>query len=374
MSEEDTALAETRAFEQISSAGSSLAADASSCSPSSPLCAVLQPARKKSPPTDILRTTAAFIGESSWDGEDSSPSCAVGAPFASGSGMWAALGGREHVQTVNMSAASEAIRATALAVILFSLFSISLKFDPELRLYFARLLPNPVSTSCFTKTSKDHTSPSHTHNGVVTPSQPGRPNTSIHASTLPLQARPLLTWEPGANVNQTASTNRTVWPLKGGSLELDLHHPWTYIFVNLGLGTDYPIFNISLTPQFLNETGNGTLCLPQIVLPASVTPIDGQNASIQVVTFGATGSALYNCADITFSSTATALSSDTCANSSNVAVSYVNQEINGSTTTSSGAASSSTAASAADLSVNARSVSSIGLLAIAASVAGSWLL
>jgi hypothetical protein len=98
----------------------------------------------------------------------------------------------------------------------------------------------------------------------------------------------------GANVNQTASTNRTIWPLTGGSLNLDLHHPWTYVFVNLGLGTDYPTFNISLTPQPLNETGNGTLCLPHILLPAGTSVVDGQNASIQVVTFGQTGSALYN--------------------------------------------------------------------------------
>jgi hypothetical protein len=98
----------------------------------------------------------------------------------------------------------------------------------------------------------------------------------------------------GANVNQTASTNRTIWPLTGGSLNLDLHHPWTYLFVNLGLGTDYPAFNISLIPQPLNETGNGTLCLPHILLPAGTGVVDGQNASIQVVTFGQTGSALYN--------------------------------------------------------------------------------
>lgn len=98
----------------------------------------------------------------------------------------------------------------------------------------------------------------------------------------------------GANVNQTSSTNRTIWPLTGGSLNLDLHHPWTYVFVNLGLGTDYPTFNISLTQQALNETGNGTLCLPHLLLPTGVSPVDEQNASIQVVTLGQTGSALYN--------------------------------------------------------------------------------
>jgi hypothetical protein len=106
----------------------------------------------------------------------------------------------------------------------------------------------------------------------------------------------------GANVNQTAATNRTLWPLTGGSLSLDLHHPWTYLFVNLGLGTVYPTFNITLTNQLLNETGNGTLCLPQVVLPSSFTPSDGQNASIQVVTVGASGSALYNVSDVSIGS------------------------------------------------------------------------
>jgi len=99
---------------------------------------------------------------------------------------------------------------------------------------------------------------------------------------------------PGANVNQTAATNRTLWPLTGGSINTDLHHPWTYFFVNLGLGTNYPTFNISLTTQPVNVTGNGTFCLPKITLPAGLSVVDGQNASIQVVTVGQSGSALYN--------------------------------------------------------------------------------
>lgn len=97
----------------------------------------------------------------------------------------------------------------------------------------------------------------------------------------------------GANVNQTAS-NRTIWPLDGGSLSLDLHHPWTYVFVNLGLGSNVTTFNISLTPDFYNVTGSGTFCLPKLTLPAGTTVVDGQNASIQVVTSGRSGGALYN--------------------------------------------------------------------------------
>jgi hypothetical protein len=80
--------------------------------------------------------------------------------------------------------------------------------------------------------------------------------------------------------------------LTGGSISLDLHHPWTYVYVNLGLGDTVTNFNYSLTPEFVNVTGNGTYCVPNIPVPIGVA--DGQNASIQVVTSGETGSALYN--------------------------------------------------------------------------------
>lgn len=105
---------------------------------------------------------------------------------------------------------------------------------------------------------------------------------------------------PCANATPGAGPT-TDWPLDGGALKLDLHHAWTYVFVNLGLGTDVSSFNISLTPEFWNSTGNGTLCVPKVPLPADLEVKDGDLASIQVVTVGDTGSALYNCADIKFS-------------------------------------------------------------------------
>ena len=99
----------------------------------------------------------------------------------------------------------------------------------------------------------------------------------------------------GANVNQTAATNRTEWPLTGGSMILDLHHKWEYLFINIGLGTEYPVTNISLTNDGpLNITGSGELCVPEFKLPNGVTVVDGQNATIQVVTTSNTGTALYN--------------------------------------------------------------------------------
>lgn len=99
----------------------------------------------------------------------------------------------------------------------------------------------------------------------------------------------------GANVNQTESnTNRTDWPLTGGSLLLNVHHPWAFTYVNLGLGGDNTtVFNISLVEGF-NQTGNGTFCIPTVIIPDSVGLTEGTNASIQVIQIGETGSALYN--------------------------------------------------------------------------------
>ncbi|KAI6769525.1 hypothetical protein HG530_004154 [Fusarium avenaceum] len=94
--------------------------------------------------------------------------------------------------------------------------------------------------------------------------------------------------------------NLTDWPLEGGALTLDLHHNWTYVFVNLGLGENTTNFNISLTPQFLNATNPGTLFIEELALPSDVKPSDGDIGSIQVITLGESGSALYNCADIRF--------------------------------------------------------------------------
>ncbi|KEZ45968.1 hypothetical protein SAPIO_CDS1364 [Scedosporium apiospermum] len=114
---------------------------------------------------------------------------------------------------------------------------------------------------------------------------------------------------PCANVPGDAG-NVTDWPLTGGGLKLDLHHPWSYVFVNLGLGQNASNFNISLTPQFWNTTGNGTLCVPS--LPVHLDVQEGQEASIQVVTTGDRGDALYNCANIRFTANAKPFGGEEC--------------------------------------------------------------
>lgn len=123
-------------------------------------------------------------------------------------------------------------------------------------------------------------------------------NISTHVGILTHFPLPELTQELagiGANVNQTTSANnRTLWPTTGGSLSVDFHHPFTYVFINLGLGSTPSVFNITLNSEPLNETGNGTLCLPHLQLPAGLDIMDGTNASIQISTVGPEGTALYN--------------------------------------------------------------------------------
>jgi hypothetical protein len=97
--------------------------------------------------------------------------------------------------------------------------------------------------------------------------------------------------EKGAGVPY-ASGNRTDWPIEGGSIALNLHHEWSYLYINLGLGENTTDFNLSLTPELLNVTGSGNFCIPALPIPATV--LDGQNATIQIVTNDQSGSALYN--------------------------------------------------------------------------------
>lgn len=102
---------------------------------------------------------------------------------------------------------------------------------------------------------------------------------------------------PCAGVPEGLSvTNRTQWPLTGGSLSIDFHHPWTYVFINLGLGSNVTNFNITLNngARVINETGNGTLCIDKFTLPSNLGIVDGQAASLQIATVGPNGAALYN--------------------------------------------------------------------------------
>ncbi|KAF8242376.1 hypothetical protein K440DRAFT_521520, partial [Wilcoxina mikolae CBS 423.85] len=110
---------------------------------------------------------------------------------------------------------------------------------------------------------------------------------------------------PCGGVNQSSSdTNRTLWPLSGGAIAFTPTHPWAQTYINLGLGSNVTRLNITLVEPF-NQTSNGTFCFPKVSLPDGISVKDGDKASIQVIQLSHNGGALYNCADIEFSSKAT---------------------------------------------------------------------
>ncbi|KAG0638611.1 hypothetical protein HOY80DRAFT_1001622 [Tuber brumale] len=123
---------------------------------------------------------------------------------------------------------------------------------------------------------------------------------------------------PCGGVNQSVSdTNRTAWPLSGGSLVFTPTHDNAQTYVNLGLGNNVTRLNITLVHPF-NQTGNGTFCFKKIVIPSGLDIQEGTNASIQVIQLTHNGGALYNCADITFKKDAPGPPEGMCVNSTGV--------------------------------------------------------
>ena len=105
------------------------------------------------------------------------------------------------------------------------------------------------------------------------------------------------------------STNRTKWPTTGGAIAVQpgwfAGHGKAFMYMNLGLGTIPPNMSHPMVPPFqiigpTTEPYPGSLCLPQVPLPANITVQVGDNATIQVIETAVHGASLYNCVDITF--------------------------------------------------------------------------
>lgn len=104
------------------------------------------------------------------------------------------------------------------------------------------------------------------------------------------------------------TTNRTYWPTTGGALAFQpgwfQGHATAFVYVNLGFGTDGPdhgpqnMSNPMVPPfQLLGPSKNpypGTVCLPQIPLPAGASVRPGDNATIQLVELAVHGASLYS--------------------------------------------------------------------------------
>lgn len=117
----------------------------------------------------------------------------------------------------------------------------------------------------------------------------------------------------------TVSSNRTQWPLTGGSIALTMGHIQTNIAVFIGIGNDVGSGFNTVVRQTFGEQGLGAFCMTGFdVTGLGLNITDGTNATIQVVTNGDPNGGLYNCADITFSSSAPPLASGVCTNGTGV--------------------------------------------------------
>ena len=99
------------------------------------------------------------------------------------------------------------------------------------------------------------------------------------------------------------SKNRTLWPVGGGAVGFQpgwfSGHSTAFMYINLGHGTIPENFSLIMQPVFeitgpQNTIYNGSVCLPQVPLPANYTAVIGQNATIQVIELAQHGAALYN--------------------------------------------------------------------------------
>lgn len=99
------------------------------------------------------------------------------------------------------------------------------------------------------------------------------------------------------------STNRTKWPVTGGAVGIEPGwfngHSSALIYINMGEGTIPQNYSLVMQPMFgitgpNNSFYNGSICLPQVPLPANFTAKIGDNATIQVIEAAQHGAALYN--------------------------------------------------------------------------------
>ncbi|KAG8220098.1 hypothetical protein J3R82DRAFT_1117 [Butyriboletus roseoflavus] len=120
-----------------------------------------------------------------------------------------------------------------------------------------------------------------------------------------------------------AVSNRTVFPINNGIINLNSEHPaWTVgvIISTVQNPTSFTNFSSSsgyqLVVSYFQTNGEGMYCFPINITASGVSGIqDGVNATIQVIFDGGDG-VLYQCADLTLTANATvpANATSTCTN------------------------------------------------------------
>lgn len=133
------------------------------------------------------------------------------------------------------------------------------------------------------------------------------------------------------------SHNRTKWPVDGGAVAMQPGwfpgHQTALIYINMGLGEipenmSHPVVSPFQITGPTNDPYPGTICLPQVPLPANISANIGDKATIQVVEIAKHGAALYNCVDIEFADSQDpeikdTVTRDNCFNSSDITFQYM---------------------------------------------------
>ncbi|KAF2839775.1 hypothetical protein M501DRAFT_932828 [Patellaria atrata CBS 101060] len=161
------------------------------------------------------------------------------------------------------------------------------------------------------------------------------------------------------------SDERTPFPLSGGPIQLDLGHTETKLQVVLALGNDPgDAYNHVLVPT-IQERGPENFCFGMVTFPDELNLTEGMNATIQVLSNGDPSGGLYQCADITFTSTplSTTDYNDHCTNSSGIQVQPLEGGMNANESSSDGHSHSHPSASATESEASASTSTSTGLAA-----------
>ncbi|PQE07180.1 GPI anchored protein [Rutstroemia sp. NJR-2017a BVV2] len=144
---------------------------------------------------------------------------------------------------------------------------------------------------------------------------------------------------------QNEVTNRTLWPLSGGEIALNMRDASANVKVLIGFGNDVGSRFETVLRQTFADSGTGTFCMTGFQIPAGLSVTDGMNATIQVITGGSgmsrrgdASGGLYNCADIALTRNVSTVGS--CSNATDIKTSVASVTGNPNSTTSSSGASS----------------------------------
>ncbi|KAH8100550.1 hypothetical protein BXZ70DRAFT_937798 [Cristinia sonorae] len=180
--------------------------------------------------------------------------------------------------------------------------------------------------------------------------------------------------EPNFCDSYTSVVNRTQFPLSGGFISLNSEHPkWTFGVIVSTSQNPTSFNDFSQAVNFTGEAGEGAFCLP-VDLSASMSGLtDGQNITIQAVYDGGDGQ-LYQCSDLTLSSSFTIPSDVACKNATstggNSTTDGGNSTTSNTTTPSGGGSSAPPSPSTTPSSAETQAIVGItGLVAFAGAIA-----